>query len=207
MVPDSEQTRTLLDLVQGGSEEALERLLARFQPELLAFVDARLDPRVRARVDASDVVQETHLQVVRRMSDYLKRRPMAFHLWVRRTAYERLANVHRDHRQAARRSVRREEHLPEHSSLLLVRPLLSANPSPSEAVGAREFAERVRSAVSELAEDDREILLLRHVEEMSYEEAGCLLDIEPAAARKRYGRALLRLRKVLSDRGLLESCS
>jgi RNA polymerase sigma-70 factor, ECF subfamily len=123
---------------------------------------------------------------------------------VRRTAYERLLNLRRDHRWRARRSVDREVRWPAHSSLLLARPLVSGGPTPSQTLEAREFAERVSRAVGELAEADREILLMRHAEELSYDEIACLLDIEPAAARKRYGRALIRLQKVLTEHGVLE---
>ena len=94
--------------------------------------------------------------------------------------------------------------LPDRSSLLLVRPLLNGGPSPSQQAEARERADRIAHAVSGLAEADREVLLMRHAEELSYEEIACLLEITPAAARKRYGRALIRLQKVLSDNGLLE---
>jgi RNA polymerase sigma-70 factor (ECF subfamily) len=94
--------------------------------------------------------------------------------------------------------------LPDRSSLLLARPLLSGGPSPSQQVAALEFADRVARAVAKLAEADREVLLMRHAEELPYEEIACLLEIEPAAARKRYGRALLRLQNVLSEHGLLE---
>jgi RNA polymerase sigma-70 factor (ECF subfamily) len=202
--PDSAQTCRLLEQAGRGDRSALGQLLVRHRPDLQAFVDWHLDPRLRARVDPSDVVQDAQMEVVRRMDDYLRRRPMPFHLWVRRTAYERLLNLRRDHRRRARRSVDREVPWPERSSLILARPLVSGAPSPSRALEAREFAERVSRAVGELAEADREILLMRHAEELPYEEIACLLDIEPATARKRYGRALIRLQKVLTDHGVLE---
>jgi RNA polymerase sigma-70 factor (ECF subfamily) len=202
--PDSAQTRSLLDAVGEGDQSALGHLLGRHRAGLVAFVDWHLDPRLRTRVDPSDVVQEAQMEVVRRMDDYLRRRPMPFHLWVRRTAYERLLNLRRDHRRRARRSVDREVPWPERSSLILARPLVSGAPSPSRALERREFAERVSRAVGELAEADREVLLMRHAEELPYEEIACLLDIEPATARKRYGRALIRLQKVLTDHGVLE---
>jgi RNA polymerase sigma-70 factor (ECF subfamily) len=201
---DSTQTQDLLEQIARGDRRALDQLLERYRPDLHAFVEARLDPKLRARVDASDVVQEAQLEVVRRMDDFLKRRPMPFHLWVRKTTYERLLNLRRDHRKRARRSVDREVALPDRSSLLLARPLLGGGPSPSQQLAAREFADRVGLAVAELAEADREILLMRHAEELPYEEIACLLEVEPAAARKRYGRALIRLQKILSDHGLLE---
>jgi RNA polymerase sigma-70 factor, ECF subfamily len=202
--PDSAQTSALLEQVRRGDRQALGRLLARYRPGLRAFVEARLDPRVRARLDPSDVVQEAQLEVARRMEDFLDRRPMPFHLWVRKTAYERLLNLRRDHRGRARRSVEREVAWPERSSLLLARPLLAGGPSPSQEAEARERAERVSRAVAGLPEADREVLLMRHAEALSYDEIACLLGVEPAAARKRYGRALIRLQRVLAEHGLLE---
>lgn len=197
---DSAQTSALLERIIKGDRQALEQLLARGRPQLRDFVDYHLDPRLRARLDPSDVVQEVQLEVVRRMDDYLQRRPMPFHLWMRKTAYERLLNLRRDH-QRARRAIDREVPLPERSSLLMVRPFLS---SPSRQAEAREFAERVSRVVAELPERDREILTMRHAEDLSYEEIGCLLEIKPAAARQRYGRALIRLQAVLNAHGLLE---
>ncbi|HZV03946.1 MAG TPA: sigma-70 family RNA polymerase sigma factor [Gemmataceae bacterium] len=204
MKPDSAQTSALLDRIDRGDRQALEQLLSRGRPGLRDFVDYHLDPRLRKRLDPSDVVQEVQLEVVRRIEDYLERRPMPFHLWLRKTAYERLLNLRRDH-QRARRALEREVRLPERSSLLMARPLL--HNSPSKEAEVREFAERISRAVSELPETDREILTMRHAEDLSYEEIGYLLEIKPAAARQRYGRALIRLQSVLSAHGLLEDRS
>src|SRR6516225_874928 len=107
MKTDSTQTQGLLEQIAGGDRQALEQLLERYRPGLHAFVEARLDPKLRARLDPSDVVQEAQIEMVRRMDDFLKRRPMPFHLWVRKTAYQRLLNLRRDHRRR-RRSVDRE---------------------------------------------------------------------------------------------------
>lgn len=202
--PDSAETCGLLERIGAGDPQALDSLLERHRRGLLGFVEYHLDPAIRARLDPSDVVQDTHLEVVRRMDDYLRRRPMPFRLWLRKQAYERLLRLRRDHRHRGRRSVQREVAWPDRSSLLLARPYLAKSTSPSRLLEARELAERVSRAVAELAEADREILLMRHAEELPYEEIACLLDVTPAAARKRYGRALIRLQKVLSDHGLLE---
>src|SRR5262249_12551172 len=140
--PDSAETRGLLEEVARGDRSALGRLLQRFRPRLQAFLGARLDPRMRSRLDPSDVVQEVQLEVTRRMDDFLNRSPMPFHLWVRKTAYERLLKLQRDHRRT-RRAVEREVPLPEQSSLLLARPLLAGASSPSQQLAAREFADRV----------------------------------------------------------------
>jgi RNA polymerase sigma-70 factor (ECF subfamily) len=201
--PDSAETCVLLEGVARGDRQALEELLARYRPNLRAFVEVRLDARLATRLDPSDVVQEAQLEVARRMDDFLRRRPMPFHVWVRKTAYERLLDLRRHHRRA-RRSVEREAALPDRSSLLLARPLLSGGPSPSQQLQARELAERVGRAVERLSEADQEVLLMRHGEGLPFEEVACLLGIEPDAARKRFGRALIRLQAVLSEQGLLE---
>jgi RNA polymerase sigma-70 factor (ECF subfamily) len=202
--PDSAATRDDLERIGRGDAQALDGLLTRHRADLHAFVEFHLDPRLRARVDPSDVIQETHLEVVRRMDDFLRRRPMPYHLWLRKTAYARLLNLRRDHLHRARRAVGREVALPDRSSLLVAGPLLHGGSSPSKRLEKRERDVRVRQAVARLADADREILLLRHADELPYEEIACLLDIEAAAARKRYGRALIRLQRALSEVGLLE---
>jgi RNA polymerase sigma-70 factor (ECF subfamily) len=203
MPADSAETVRLLNQVGRGDGQALEQLLARYRPQLLSFVKARVDPRVAGRLDPSDVVQEAQLDVVRRMDDFLRRRPMPFRVWVRKAAYERLLDLHRHHLRRGRRAVGREAPLPERSSLVLARPLLAGGPSPSQQLEAREFAERVTGAVAGLSAADREVLLMRHGEGLPFEEIAILLDVEPAAARKRFGRALIRLQRALAAHGLL----
>jgi RNA polymerase sigma-70 factor (ECF subfamily) len=166
MTPDSAETCALLERIARGDRQALEALLTSHRRSLHSFVEYHLDPRLRTRLDPSDVVQETQLEVVRRMDESLSRRPMPFHLWVRKTAYERLLRVRRDHRLRARRSVDREIACPDPSSLLLARPFLDRRPSPRSDVLAKERAERVSRAVAELAETDREILLLRDADQL-----------------------------------------
>jgi RNA polymerase sigma-70 factor (ECF subfamily) len=199
---DSAQTCALLERLRTGDRAALDELLAQHRPALAEFVEIHLDPRLRARVDPSDVVQEAQMELVRRMDDFLRKRPMPFRLWLRKKGYERLLNLRRDHLTRQRRSVLREAALPDRSSLLLALPLLSG--SPSEKLVARERAERLARAVEQLPEADREILLLRHAEDLPFEDIACLLDINAAAARQRFGRALLRLQKLLTDEGLVE---
>ena len=109
---DSAETQHLLEEIARGDRQALERLLERHRPSLHAFIAARFDPKLRGRLDPSDVVQEAQLEVVSRLDDFLRCRPMPFHLWMRKTAYERLLNLRRDHRKRARRSVDREVALP-----------------------------------------------------------------------------------------------
>jgi len=201
---DSAETRRLLNEVRTGDASAFERLFALHRPDLHAFLSRRFDPRVQARLDPSDIVQETQLEAYRRMEDFLNRRPMPYHVWLRKMAYERLLKLRRYHVEAARRAVGRELGLPDRSSLLLARPFLDRGSSPSQKVARGDLTRRVRQALAELSETDREVLLMRIADELSYREIGYILDVDPAAARKRHGRALLRLRNVLRDAGLLE---
>jgi RNA polymerase sigma-70 factor (ECF subfamily) len=127
---------------------------------------------------------------------------MAFRLWLRKTAHERLLMLRRFHLGAARRAAGREVPLPEESTVLLAHKLLARDPSPSQHLLNGERARRVREAVGRLPEIDQEILILRNLEALSNQEAAEVLRIDPAAASRRYGRALLRLREILAGCGL-----
>lgn len=201
---DSAETSGLLDRVEGGDRRALEVLLHQQREPLRAFVEFHLDSRLRTRFDPSDVVQDTQMEATRRMDDFLRRRPMPFCLWLRKQAYERLLRLRRDHLERAKRTVLRESAHEACSSLLLARPLLRGAASPSEELVARERAETVARAVGELSEVDRAVLRMRHGEDLPYDEIAGRMGLEPAAARKRYGRAMIRLQRLLSAYGLVE---
>ena len=205
VAPDSEETRRLLDQAQAGDRRAFERLFERHRSYLVGVVASRLDAKIGVRADASDVVQEAQLEAYRRLPDYLARRPMPFRLWLRKTAQERLLMTRRQHLGARGRSLRREVPLPEQSCLLLARPFLAAGSTPSRQLDREELAHRVRQAVARLPEADQEILLLRTYEGLSNQEVACLLDLDPATASKRHGRAVLRLHRLLLEAGLSES--
>jgi RNA polymerase sigma-70 factor (ECF subfamily) len=202
--PDSAETRRLLAQVRGGDGAALNRLLEWHRPYLQRFVELCLDPRLRPRVDPSDVIQEAHLEAVRRLPDYLARPPMPFRLWLRQLARNRLLKLRRRHVGAARRAVGREVPLPDQSSFQLAEQLLAAGPAPDQRHDQDELARRVRQGLARLGEADREVLLLRNYEGLSYTEVGYVLGIESAAARKRHGRALVRLHQILFEGGLQE---
>ena len=203
--PDSEQTVHLLEQIGRGAKSAFDQLFARHRTPIRRAIDLRFDQNLRARVDPSDVVQETQLEAYRRLLDYLQRQPMPFHLWLRKMAQERLIMARREHLGRARRAVGRELTLPDQSSALLGQQLLAAEKSPSQYVNEAELARQVRQAVSWLPDMDREILLMRTFEDLSHQEIACILEIEVTTARKRYGRALVRLNKLLTDSGLSES--
>ncbi len=202
---DSEETLALLRQVRAGEDRAFDRIFAHYEPQLRRFVELRLDPKLRPRLDPADIVQEACLEAMRRLESFLDNPPMPFKLWLRQITLDRVLMMRRRHVGAARRSVNREAALPDESSCALARQLLAADSTPSGRVGREELARRVRDAVARLSEADREIILMRTFEGLSFEEIARLLDVESAAARKRHGRALLRLHKVLTDEGLTES--
>jgi RNA polymerase sigma-70 factor (ECF subfamily) len=204
VIPDSAETQDLLRQIRAGDKAAFERLFAEHRPQLRRFVEMRLDPKLRSRVDASDVVQETQMEVLSRLADFLERQPMPFRLWLRKTAYERVLKIRRRHIEAAQRSLEREVSLSDRSSCALAQQLLASGSTPSQRFDKREVARRVRQAVAQLAEIDREILLMRNFEGLSNQEVARVLQISPATASQRFGRALLRLRKLLLSGGLLE---
>jgi RNA polymerase sigma-70 factor, ECF subfamily len=193
----------LLEQASQGDPQAVGQVLAAHRAYLRRVIELRLDGRLRQRLDPSDVVQEALLQAVRRLPDYLQRQPIPFPLWLRQTACQCLVDLRRQHLGAECHTVERERPLPEKSSLLLAQSLLGASPQPLQALEAKERIDRVRQALGLMAEEDTEIILLRNFEELSNQEAAQVLGIEPAAASKRYGRALLRLRLV--DSGLRDT--
>jgi RNA polymerase sigma-70 factor (ECF subfamily) len=203
--PEAGETEGLLLRIEAGDRQAFEELFARHRSYLCQVVGLRMDCRLRQRVDPSDVVQDAQLEAFRRLDDFLRRRPMSFRLWLRKTACERLLMAQRRHLQAAGRAAGREVGLPDDSSLQLLGQFAARGSTPSQALSRAEKVRGVQEALTQLPEVDREILVLRNLEGLSNQETAEVLQIDPAAASQRYGRALLRLRKVLAAGGLLES--
>src|SRR5205823_3074082 len=165
------------------------------------FLEHRFCPRLRSRVDPSDIIQETQIEAVRRLDDFLARRPMPFRVWILKTAFQHLLMARRRHLRTSRRTKGREEPLPEASSQGLAAKLAGRGSSPSRRLQRIEQAENVRQALARLSDDDREVLLMRTYEDLPYAAIAALLDVTPAAARQRHGRALLRLGQLLQDAG------
>jgi RNA polymerase sigma-70 factor (ECF subfamily) len=199
---DSPEIQTLLERVGKGDRQAFEPLFESHRAYLRQVIDLRMVDLLRVRVDPSDIVQETQLEAFRRLEDYVKRKPMPFRLWLRRTAVEQLVTAQRRHLGAERRAVGKEIPLPDRSSLLLAEQFLASDSSPSQRLCKSELARRVREALGELSEDDREILVLRNLEALSNQEAAEVLQIQTSTASQRYGRALTRLGKVLAAAGI-----
>jgi RNA polymerase sigma-70 factor, ECF subfamily len=164
------------------------------------MIGLRLDPAIRPRVDASDVVQEVLLEASRRLAEYLRAPAMPFHLWLRHIARDHVIDAHRRHRQAQRRTVDREHRMDpraDASSLEFVHQLLDHELTPATAALRQEIQGRFQSALEALPEDDREIILMRHFEQLSNQDVASALALTEAAASMRYLRALRRLRALL----------
>lgn len=202
MWPTREQTDDLLAAARDGKSGAVDDLLGQFRDPLRQVVRLRLDPVLARRVDASDIVQDVLIEANQRLTEYLQKPDMPFHLWLRHLAQDRIIDAHRRHRLAQRRSVDREQPLAspawaDESSTLLVAQLVDTEHTPATHAIQEELARKLTAAVNELADDDREIILLRHHEQLANQDVAALLGLTEAAASMRYLRALRRLRTVL----------
>lgn len=193
---DSIETKELLEDVAAGNVTALERLLRIHRPYLKRVAQMRIGSALAARVDASDVVQEVQLVIAKRIDDFIKRRPTTLRIWMRRKVLEQLVDQHRRHLGAQKRSILKEQHVSNMSSVAIARKLLSN--TPSKTLRKIELQEQVSALIAQLGDNDREILTLRHAEGLTNSEVADLLGIEPDTARKRHGRALLRAHRLLA---------
>lgn len=201
-VPNTEE---LLQAASGGDAAAREQLLARHRERLRRMVAVRIDTRLAARVDPSDVVQEALIEADRKLDVYMRERPVSFYPWLRRLAWERLVKLHERHVQARKRSVLREEPgilaLPEDSAVLLAHRLAVGGTSPSHDLVRKELQERARVALARLSVADREVLVLRYLEQLPTAEIAAVLGIGESAVKMRHRRALDRLSRLLGEEG------
>jgi RNA polymerase sigma-70 factor (ECF subfamily) len=201
---DANDTDRLLERARAGDPAALNDIFARHRDRLHRMVQMRLDARLQGRIDASDVIQDACLEAARRLDDYLREPTMPPFLWLRFLVGERLLILHRQHLGVKMRDARREvslyrDALPEASSAALAAQLLGQHTSPSEAALRAERLLRLQEAINQLDALDREVLSLRHFEQLSRTETAQVLGIAEAAASKRYIRALKRLKDTLAD--------
>jgi RNA polymerase sigma-70 factor (ECF subfamily) len=188
--------------VADGDPEAVNRLMDRHRDAVRRMVQLRLDHAVARRVDASDVVQDVMLEASQRLSDYLKNPGMPFHLWLRQLALDRIIDMHRRHRGAQRRSVDREQNFSgvgndEQSAADLAALLRDAELTPAAAALRKELQARFVTALQQMDEGDREIIVMRHFEHLGNSEAAEALGLSAPAAGMRYLRAIRRLRELL----------
>jgi RNA polymerase sigma-70 factor, ECF subfamily len=202
MWTDLPETQELLAQARQGAPDAVDRLLTAHREPIRRMIDLRLDPALAARVDASDIVQDVLLEAHRRLDEYLRNPGMPFRLWLRHIAKDHVIDAHRRHRQAQRRSLDREQPLvpavlADHSSLELAAQLLDQELTPASAAIHHELQRRLDHAIADLDGDDREVILMRHREQLSNQQVAEALGLSEAAASMRYLRAVRRLRSAL----------
>jgi RNA polymerase sigma-70 factor (ECF subfamily) len=167
------------------------------------MVELRLDAELQRRLDPSDVLQESFLEASKRLEEYLRSKPMPLFNWLRFLTAQRLQKLRRFHCGAKGRDPRREvsyTQLPPVKSETLAQQAIARLPSPSDAAVRKEMKKRVQGVLDAMEPLDREILVLRHFEDLTSAEAARELGLREAAARQRYVRALLRFRRAFSTR-------
>lgn len=193
---------SLVEQAVRGDSQAWKRLMNDHWPRLRRMVALRMDPRVQGRVDPSDVVQESFIDAARRLPEYAKNPTMPFFVWLRWLAGQRLMEQHRRHLGAQARDASREVSLyhgafPEATAADLAVNVMGEFSTPSHEAIRFEQIKRLQEALESLEPIDREILVLRHFEQLSNGEAAEVLHLEKSTASKRYTRAILRLKDVL----------
>ncbi len=201
---DPDEVSHLLGLAAAGDQEALRRLFAAHQDRLKRMIRLRLNRRIQGRVDASDVLQEAYLEASRSLADYARGPVLPFFLWLRHLTALKLSEVHRRHLGTKRRDADREvtlHHggLPMVDSASLAAQLLGSITSPSRAVIKAETRLLVQEALNSMDPIDREVLALRHFEQLSTSEVAQVLGLSKAGAGSRYVRAIKRLREILAQ--------
>jgi RNA polymerase sigma-70 factor (ECF subfamily) len=187
----------------GGGDWGTE--LGRYRRRLRRMVELRLDRRLRGRIDPSDVVQEAYLEAARRRVEYLgEEKPMPFYLWLRFLTAQSLNALYRRHLGAQARDAGREismfaGRMPEATSEALAAQLLGRDTRASQAAIRTERKLRLEQALNAMDAVDREVLALRHFEQLSNTECARVLELSESAATKRYVRALKRLREILTS--------
>jgi RNA polymerase sigma-70 factor (ECF subfamily) len=203
MWPQRDETDALLRRAEAGDAAAVNSLLDGHREGLRRMIGLRMDPALARRVDASDIVQDVLLKASRRLAEYLKAPTMPFALWLRHLARDHIIDEFRKHRQAERRSLDRERPLdalaadasgPDASAALPDHEL-----TPAAAALRAELQRRFQAALEQLDEQDREVLIMRHYEQMGNGEVARALGLSEPAAGMRHLRALRRLRAILGE--------
>jgi RNA polymerase sigma-70 factor (ECF subfamily) len=200
---DADHVNDLLQRAAAGDQEALRALLNHYRDRLKRMVHLRLSRRLQGRVDDSDVIQESLIDIARNLAEYVKEPKLPFFLWLRHMTGLKLAEVHRRHLGTQLRDADCEVSLhrgglPEADSVSLAAQLLGHLTTPSQAAIKAETRLHVQEALNSMDPIDREVLALKHFEQLSTSEIAEVLGLSKAGAGSRYLRAIKRLRELLS---------
>jgi RNA polymerase sigma-70 factor (ECF subfamily) len=208
MAEESPHTESLLAKAAVGDATAWGSLLSFHQERLTRIVEFRMDRRLRGRLDAADVVQEAFVAATTRRVEFFQQSSQPLFLWLRWMVANTLLELHRHHLGAQMRDARREVWAGRSSNAddshdstrdALIAQLTAGATGPATAAGRAELNTRLNQALAKLDATDREVLALRHYEQLTSAEAAQVLGIQERAAAKRYTRALERLRDILAD--------
>lgn len=203
MTTDPSEADDLLRRAKGGDAQALAALFGHYRERLKRMVRLRLDRRLSGRVDASDVLQEAYLEVHKRFPEYAAEKDLPFFLWLRLVTGQKLTDAHRHHLGAQMRDAGLEVSLyrgalPQASSASLAAQLLGKLTTATQAAARAEHKLLVQEALNSMDPLDREVLVLRHFEQLSNDETALALGLKKSTASQRYIRALKRLKEILS---------
>ncbi len=193
-----------LEFLNSDTAEAVAELFSRYRGRLLRMVTLRLDRRLYGRIDAADVLQEAYLEVSRRIDSYLSDPRVSFFVWARQITWQTLLTAHRRHfgqkRNPGHEQRGRWDSCGDETSFPLAEQLVGQLTSPSQAAMRAERLTHLRTAIDAMDETDREIIALRHFEQLGNSEAAEILGLKETAASNRYVRALTRLKQTLGSR-------
>ena len=194
----------LLAKMRAGSEEALAEVFSHYRERLRRIIQFRLDYRISPRISDSDVLQEAYISAAKRLDHFQQHEEIPAFLWLRLLVGQQLIDLHRQHLKAEMRDVRKEVSLQQnapspHTSMAIAAQLVGRMTAASEIVARAERIERLEATLNQMDPIDREVIALRHFEELSNVETAKVLDVEPAAASKRYIRAMERLGQLMAQ--------
>lgn len=198
----SEISSELILRIKREDREALAELFSRYRPRLLRMVQLRLHPKLRGRIDPDDVLQEAWLKAVDRMSYFQREADHSPYIWLRLITTQTMIEMHRRHLGAEKRDAGREMSIhggwdADSTASSLSFSLQGRLSSPSSAVRKEELAKQIDDVLNSMNNVDREILALRHFEELSNREVSQILNMSEQATSIRYFRALGRLKSLL----------
>ncbi len=201
----------LLKQMRAGDQQALAEVFSHYRERLRRIIHFRLDYRLAGRISESDVLQETFIAAAKRLDHFGEKESMPAFLWLRLVTGQQLTDLHRQHLQAEMRDVRKEVALPHnapspHTSMAIAAQLVGKMTAVSEVVARAERIQRLEAALNSMDPIDREVIALRHFEELSNVETAKVLGIDPSAASKRYLRAMKRLADLMAEFKAAENC-
>lgn len=204
MTIDEESLNECVERLRNGEDELLAELFSHYRDRLKRMVQFRMDSRMRGRIDASDILQETYLDLAQRLETFREHPEMPFIVWLRLMTTQRMADQYRRHIAAQKRTAGREVSMDRggprnDTSACIAHQLMAQISSPSQRAIRDERMQKLEQALDEMNPIDREVLALRHFEDLGNNEVAEILGIQKTAASNRYIRALKRLKEVMSD--------